>query len=264
MKNNYFLAIQAAVKAGKAILEIYGEDDFKVEQKADDSPLTIADRTAHNINEDALKGTDIPILSEEGKEISYMNRSWWSKFWLVDPLDGTKEFIKRNGEFTVNIALVSEGAAEFGVVYAPVLNHLYIGHPTLGAFLCKEEKNFTQPFDYLIQFSTPLPIENIDEENFRVVASRSHYNQETRDYVESIDTGGKKISLVNSGSSLKLCMVASGDADIYPRLGPTMEWDTGAAHAVVKAAGKNVYRVDNNLELEYNKENLLNPFFVVK
>jgi len=264
MKNNYTLAVQAAVRAGKAILDIYGSEDFEVESKADDSPLTLADRKAHEIIVDALKESEFPILSEEGKEIPYMNRSWWSSFWLVDPLDGTKEFIRRNGEFTVNIALVVEGQANFGVVYAPVINTLYVGLQGRGAYRCCDEKNFAQPFDYLIQFADPLPLGKTDEDYFRVVASRSHYNQDTRDYVEKLDTGGRKISLVNSGSSLKLCMVAAGEADIYPRLGPTMEWDTAAAHAVVKASGKNVYRIDNGEELTYNKENLLNPFFVVR
>jgi len=264
MKNNFTLAIQAAAKAGKAILEIYESKDFQVEIKADNSPLTLADRKANEIITSALKKSGIPILSEEGKEIPYMNRSWWSTFWLVDPLDGTKEFIRRNGEFTVNIALIVEGKATFGVVYAPVLEILYFGLQGKGAFMCKEEKNFFQAFDYLVQFATPLPAGEADEKIYRVVASRSHYNSETQDYLNSIDTGGKEVSLVNSGSSLKLCMVAAGDAECYPRLGPTMEWDTAAAHAVVKASGKNVYRVDNGEELNYNKENLLNPYFVVR
>lgn len=264
MKNIYTQAVQAAVKAGKAILEVYEQTDFEVEQKADNSPLTLADRRAHEIISAALKDTEIPILSEEGSEIPYMNRSWWSQFWLVDPLDGTKEFIRRNGEFTVNIALVINGLAAFGVVYAPVLNTLYVGLEGKGAYRCSDEKNFSQPFDYLVQFSDPLPMGSEDEKYFRVVASRSHYNEDTKNYVDAIDTEGKEVSLVNSGSSLKLCMVAAGDAEVYPRLGPTMEWDTAAAHAVVKAAGKNVYRVDNGEELQYNKENLLNPYFVVK
>jgi 3'(2'), 5'-bisphosphate nucleotidase len=264
MKDNYITAIQAAVKAGHAILEIYGEEEFEVEAKADQSPLTIADRKSHEIITDALRGTEMPVLSEEGKEIPHMNRSWWNSFWLVDPLDGTKEFIKRNGEFTVNIALVEEGKAMFGVVYAPVLNHLYIGVPNRGAFLCTKSKYFSQPLDYLIQFSDQLPLYGADEEHFRIVASRSHFNEETEAYVDGIETGGKKITLVSKGSSLKLCMVATGEADIYPRLGPTMEWDTAAAHAVVKASGKNVCRADTGEELIYNKENLLNPYFVVK
>ncbi len=264
MKSNYTLAIQAAIQAGKAILEVYESGDFGIESKADHSPLTLADKKANGIIEDMLKETAIPILSEEGKEIPFMNRSWWSRFWLVDPLDGTKEFIKRNGEFTVNIALVEEGTTRFGVVFAPVLTELYMGIPGRGAYLCSKEKYFNQPLDYLLQFSDSLPNRTPDEEKFRVVASRSHYNEDTAAFVNAMDTGGKEVSLVSKGSSLKLCMVASGEADIYPRLGPTMEWDTAAAHAVVKASGKNVYRADTGKELEYNKENLLNPYFVVK
>jgi 3'(2'), 5'-bisphosphate nucleotidase len=264
MKSNYSLAIEASLAAGKEILEVYNTSDFEIESKADHSPLTIADRRAHEAIIALLKKTEIPILSEEGKSIPYVTRSAWSTFWLVDPLDGTKEFIKRNGEFTVNIAMVKEGKAEFGVVYAPVLNELYLGIPGRGAFICTNEKYFNQPLDYLVQFSEQLPKTPADEKKFRVVASRSHYNDETRAFVNSLDSGGKEISLVSKGSSMKLCMVASGEADIYPRLGPTMEWDTAASHAVVKAAGKNVYRADTGTELTYNKENLLNPYFVVR
>ena len=264
MKNRYSTAIQAAVEAGKTILEVYESNDFQVESKENDTPLTRADRRAHEIIASALDGTGYPLLSEEGREIPYMNRSWWSRFWLVDPLDGTKEFISRNGEFTVNIALVDEGTPGFGVVYAPVLNHLYVALPGRGAFLCKEEKNFDQPVDYLIQFSNRLPLAGPDEHLYRVVASRSHFNEETRAFIDSLDTGGKELALVNAGSSLKICRVASGEADLYPRLGPTMEWDTAAAHAVARAAGKRVCRLDDGEELEYNKENLLNPYFVVK
>jgi len=264
MKKEYTLAIQAAVKAGLAILEIYGRDDFQIEAKVDDSPLTIADKTANGIITEILESTDIPILSEEGKAIPYSERNNWSLFWLVDPLDGTKEFIKRNGEFTVNIAMVREGSTEFGVVFAPVIQELYVGIPGRGAFLCREDKNFNQPLDYLLQFANQLPCEESHDKQFRVVASRSHYNEETRTFVEALDSGGKEISLVSKGSSLKLCMVATGSADIYPRLGPTMEWDTAAAHAVVKAAGKNVYHAETGEELMYNKENLLNPYFVVR
>lgn len=276
MKSNFEFAINSAVKAGEAIMKVYGSADFGIETKKDNSPLTIADKRAHEIITELLKDTKLPILSEEGKSIPYMNRSWWERFWLVDPLDGTKEFIKRNGEFTVNIALVVEGKVEFGVVYAPVLSELYLGIPGRGAFLCLDKKNYHQPLDYLLQFAERLPLDKNDEKQYRVVASRSHYNQETEAFVNSLDSGGKEISLVSKGSSLKLCMVASGEADVYPRMGPTMEWDTAAAHAVVKAAGKNVYRVEpqeeleynagleHTTELEYNKENLLNPYFVVK
>ncbi len=264
MKNNYGVAIEAAVKAGKAILKIYGTDDFQVESKADDTPLTLADKKSHEIITACLKETDIPVLSEEGKEIPYMNRSWWSRFWLVDPLDGTKEFIKRNGEFTVNIALVEEDKTSFGVVFAPVQEELYVGIQGRGAFLCTNPKNFLQPLDYLLQFADKLPLDQPESSEFRVVASRSHYNEETSEFVGNLESGDREVKLVSRGSSLKLCMIASGTADIYPRLGPTMEWDTAAAHAVVKAMGKNVFRVDNGEELSYNKEDLLNPYFVVK
>ena len=264
MKNKYSLAIHAALSAGDAIMEVYGSGDFGAEPKKDKSPLTIADKRAHEIIKETLDRTDIPMLSEEGSHAPFEERSKWTRFWLVDPLDGTREFIHRNGEFTVNIALVEEGLSSFGVVYSPVLKELYIGIRGRGAFLCREIKNFDQAPDYLLQFADKLPIENPSESQFRIVASRSHYNQETRGYVNSLDTGGREISLVHKGSSLKLCMVASGEADIYPRMGPTMEWDTAAAHAVVKASGKNVYRADTGMELTYNKENLLNPYFVVK
>ena len=264
MKNNYALAIRAALKAGEAILEVYDSDDFGIETKEDASPLTVADQRAHEIIVKHLEETDFPVLSEEGQHTPYPERSKWKQFWLVDPLDGTKEFIKRNGEFTVNIALVEEGKAKFGVVYAPVLHELYVGIPGRGAFRCRNEESFNQHLDYLLQFANPLPMEKQNPELFTVVSSRSHYNEETRKFVESLDSGGKEISLVSKGSSLKLCLVAAGEADIYPRLGPTMEWDTAAAHAVVKASGKNVYRTDTGEELNYNKENLLNPYFVVK
>jgi len=264
MKNNYSLAIQAALAAGQAIIEVYGSGDFGVESKTDESPLTRADKKAHEIILSHLDQTTLPVLSEEGSDISYEVRRNWTRFWLVDPLDGTKEFIQKNDEFTVNIALVKDGFSIFGVVYAPVLKELYVGIAGKGAYRCKNHKHFSQPLDYLLQFADQLPFQDQPDQHFRVVASRSHYNQDTEDYVNSLDTGGKEISLVNKGSSLKLCLVASGEADIYPRLGPTMEWDTAAAHAVVKASGKNVYRVDNGKELSYNKENLLNPYFVVK
>ena len=154
MKNTYALAIRAALKAGEAILEVYDSDDFGIETKEDTSPLTIADQRAHDIIIKHLEDTEFPILSEEGKHTPFEDRSNWNRFWLVDPLDGTKEFIKRNGEFTVNIALIEEGKAIFGVVYAPVINELYVGIPERGAFKCRKEKYFYQPLDYLLQYHT--------------------------------------------------------------------------------------------------------------
>jgi 3'(2'), 5'-bisphosphate nucleotidase len=264
MNNDYAIAVQAALAAGKEILSIYQQQEFEIELKTDETPLTVADKRAHKMIVRALEETGIPILSEEGSHIPYSERANWSSFWLVDPLDGTKEFINRNGEFTVNIALIENGIAKFGVVLAPVLDTLYLGIPEAGAFRMECQGKDDQAFEHIPEFAVRLPLPDRNDTMLRVVASRSHYNQDTKDFIESLDTQGKEIELVNRGSSLKLCMVASGEADVYPRLGPTMEWDTAAAHAVVKAAGKNVYGIDTGTELAYNKKNLLNPYFVVK
>jgi len=264
MKNEYTIATRAAIRAGEAILEVYREEDLEVELKADETPLTRADRTAHGIIREALEETGIPVLSEEGRDIPFEERRLWEQFWLVDPLDGTKEFIKRNGEFTVNIALIEQGRTGFGVVYAPWINELFVGLPGMGSFRCKNTKYFNQPLEYLVQFSEKLPFEKQKQHGIcRVVASRSHFNEETKQFIDFLELEGRKVSLVSRGSSLKLCMVATGEADIYPRMGPTMEWDTAAAHAVVKATGKNVCCFDTGEELEYNKEDLHNPHFLV-
>jgi len=165
----------------------------------------------------------------------------------------------------VNIALIEGGKTEFGVVFAPWINELFVGLPGIGAYRCTNKKYFDQPLDYLVQFADELPLENDENhELFRVVASRSHFNEETERFIHSMEPEGREIALVSKGSSLKFCMVATGEADIYPRLGPTMEWDTAAAHAVVKATGKNACRVDNGEELEYNKRDLHNPYFLVR
>lgn len=246
--------IEISKKAGQAILEVY-DKEFNIENKPDSrfeeghSPVTDADKRS---NEVILRNLaelypEIPILSEEGKNIPYDERKRWKRFFLVDPLDGTKEFIKKNGEFTVNIALIENCSPILGVVYVPVKDIMYYADKS-GSF--KEEDG------QIIK----LPIEQ-KHDKLMVVASKSHFNQETKDYIENI---GKDYGLVNAGSSLKLCLVAEGKADVYPRLGPTMEWDTAAAHAVVKFAGKRVIDHETGSELRYNKENLLNPYFIVK
>jgi 3'(2'), 5'-bisphosphate nucleotidase len=245
--------IDTAIKAGRAILEVYNSEDFGVEQKADNSPLTKADKAAHRVIMEGLNDTGYPVLSEEGAAIPYEERKRWNKFWLVDPLDGTKEFIKRNGEFTVNIALIENGKPLFGVVYVPVTDTLYWGSVGAGAFKAKgsaldkaEAIHTKQPGDIL-----------------RVVASRSHLNEETRAYIERFARDFKEVEFTSKGSSLKLVEVAEGNAHLYPRIAPTMEWDTAAAHAIVLAAGGSVNQLDNT-PLVYNKEHLLNPYFVVK
>ena len=243
--------VAIAKEAGKAIMEVY-KQDFKVEYKYDDSPLTPADKKANDIIEYGLNQllVNFPILSEEGIDISYDDRKHWEYFWLVDPLDGTKEFLKKNDEFTVNIALIHINTPVLGVVYAPALDKCYWSKKGEGAF----------------RDGRRLPLETAGQRNtFKVVASRSHMSDETQAYINAIDTSKEK-ELISIGSSLKICLVAEGAADIYPRLGPTMEWDIGAAHAIVNESKKTLYSYANSrYEVHlYNKENLLNKWFVVK
>lgn len=245
--------------ASAVILEIYGKDDFNVETKDDQSPLTEADRRANEVIVAGLRAAypEIPVLSEESKEAPYDERRSWKRFWLVDPVDGTKEFIKRNGEFTVNIALVEDGVPVWGGVARPTEGTIFYGGPGIGSFRREKDGGIT-PLD---QSAKPHYTE-LDE--VTVVASRSHLTQEVTDLVEKLRADGKTVEFLSAGSSLKLCLVAEGKADVYPRFGPTMEWDTGAAHAVVLGAGKKVHRADTGEALAYNKENLLNPWFIVE
>lgn len=233
--------------AGAAIMDIYRSDDFDVQKKADDSPLTKADLAAHNIICEGLRALDIqyPVISEESSAISWAQRKHWCRYWLVDPLDGTKEFIKRNDEFTVNIALIEKGVPILGVVYAPALDAMYTGERDRGAFLN----------DKAISVATQEP------ETLRVVGSRSHPSQETTDWLDAL---GKPYEMLAVGSSLKLCLVAEGKADIYPRLGPTSEWDTAAAHAVLSAAGGDVLTLNGEPLLYNQKEDYLNPHFIAR
>lgn len=243
--------VYIAREAGDTIMEIY-EKDFTVEYKDDKSPLTEADLKSNEIICNALLTLypDIPILSEENKEVLYDERKDWDYFWLIDPIDGTKEFIKKTGEFTVNIALIHEDKPVLGVVYAPVLEDMYYAKKDEGAF--KNDRR--------------LPLRSNDHPNkeLRVVASASHLSEETQAFIDDLSSKTEHVEQVSKGSSLKLCMVAEGEADIYPRLAPTMEWDTGAAHTIVIESGKQVVQYENGKPLIYNKENLLNPWFVVK
>ncbi len=252
--------INTVSKAGKAILDIYESGDFGIETKADNSPLTLADQAANKVIIDALEKMEYPILSEEGINIDYKERKNWDRFWLVDPLDGTKEFIKKNGEFTVNVAFIERGRARTGFVYAPILEDFYLG--------INEElalKFSLKPGEQIKELPATAKVLKVKKpiDEMMVVASRSHFNKETEDFVSQLKKEYKKVDFMSKGSSLKLCMVAEGTAHVYPRFGPTMEWDTAAAHAVVSAAGGQVLNPEGK-ELLYNKENLLNPFFVVK
>jgi len=238
-----------AVDAGKAIMEIY-KRDFSIEYKDDKSPLTEADTKANEIICSALTKLypNIPIMSEENKQTEYEVRKEWEYYWCIDPIDGTKEFIKKNDEFTVNIALIHKNTPVLGVVYAPAIDEMYSAKEGEGAF-----KNGQK---------LPLTQNDAPEEKLSVVASKSHLSQETQEFIDNLKT--KEIEQVSKGSSLKLCMVAEGVADIYPRLAPTMEWDTAAADAVVREAGKMTYQFEKEKPMVYNKENLLNPWFIVK
>jgi 3'(2'), 5'-bisphosphate nucleotidase len=242
--------VSIAKEAGNAIMQIY-KQDFEVKYKQDSSPLTLADKKANDIIEDGLNqlSVDFPILSEEGKEIPYEGRKHWEYFWLVDPLDGTKEFVKKNGEFTVNIALIYKDTPVLGVVYAPALDVCYWAKQDEGAFKDGQK----------------LPLKTVDQRNtYKIVASRSHMSDETQAFIDAIDTQKEK-ELISIGSSLKICLVAEGEADIYPRLGPTMEWDTGAAHAIVNESNNKIQQYTNNkfTSHTYNKRELLNQWFLV-
>jgi 3'(2'), 5'-bisphosphate nucleotidase len=258
-------AIHASIDAGKEILNVYNSPDFDVQIKKDKSPLTEADLRANDIITNYLSRTNIPILSEEGKEMKFGERKDWKQFWLVDPLDGTKEFIKRNGEFTVNIALVEEKKTTMGVIYVPVSEELYFSHPEKGSYKIslKNTTDLDVDIEALMQKAQHLPVKE-EGRVFTVVASRSHMSEETEKYIHDLKEDHGEIDFMSKGSSLKICMVAEGKADVYPRFAPTMEWDTAAGHAIAKGAGFNVYKNTSDSELAYNKENLLNPFFVVK
>ena len=266
--NELLVAIRAALEAGAAIMEVYTDPnaDFEIERKADNSPLTIADKRSNEVITRRLSALPYPVLSEEGKQRPYAERKGWHTYWVVDPLDGTKEFIKRNGEFTVNIAFVRDGKPEGGVIYVPVTRELYFSTMEEGAFKAESITALAPDEDYaaLVRRSTHLPIkEAAQRDAYVVVASRSHLNAETERFIETVKQKYPKVEKVSKGSSLKLCLIAEGKADVYPRYAPTMEWDTAAGHAIVRAAGGEVYQAGTTVPLTYNKENLLNPSFIV-
>jgi 3'(2'), 5'-bisphosphate nucleotidase len=272
-ENHLKTAILASINAGREILAIY-QDDFTVDYKADNSPLTLADRAAHKIIVNHLKAFDIPILSEEGKQIPYEERKKWDRLWIVDPLDGTKEFVKKNGEFTVNIALIENGTPFLGVVFAPDRKKLYFAIQKLGAYKIDDLRSIQKIYNgigdisltinELINASTRLPGARPAEAPYTIVGSRSHATPELEQFVEETRRKFRQVDFVPAGSSLKICLVAEGKADIYPRLGPTMEWDTAAGHAIAEFSGADILIYESGTPLVYNKEDLLNPWFIVK
>lgn len=262
MRRNLEIAITAALEAGKVILDIYQSEDFEIELKGDNSPLTKADIASHNVIMSFLSKTGIPVLSEEGKSIPYNNRKDWNQLWIVDPIDGTKEFIKRNGEFTVNIALIENQKTKIGVIYVPALQELYFSTSEIGSYKVSvniEDYNINALMDQ----ASKLPLKRKDK-TFTVVASRSHMSPETEVYVNDMREKHGVVNLISKGSSLKLCMVAEGQADCYPRFAPTMEWDTAAGQAICEHAGFNVIDLDTKEPMLYNREKLLNAWFLVR
>lgn len=259
-------AIVAALQAGRDIIHIYNDpaQDFGIEKKADNSPLTLADKAAHHRIMGFLEPTGIPVLSEEGRHLPYEERSAWDCLWVVDPLDGTKEFIKKNGEFTVNIALVKNQIPVMGVIYVPAKDLLYWGSGE-GAFKATVTCGETFPdVEEILSAGKRLPLETSGRDSFVVVASRSHMSADTQAYVDEMQRLHGKVELLSSGSSIKICMVAEGAADAYPRYAPTMEWDTAAGDAIARAAGCSVINAETGCPLKYNKEDLLNPWFLVE
>ena len=255
-------AIKASLLAGKEILSVYNSNDFEIQIKSDNSPLTLADQNAHKKIVEILNETNIPLLSEEGKHIPYDERKNWDQYWLIDPLDGTKEFIKRNGEFTVNIALIKDQKPVMGVIYVPVTKDLYFGNLEKGSFKVVNA-DFESNMDTLKQlsFQLPFPMEN---DTYTVVGSRSHMNEDTEMFISKLKEQHGELDFMSRGSSLKICMVAEGIANIYPRYAPTMEWDTAAGHAIAIASGCTVTQTDEKTPVIYNKENLKNPWFIIK
>ena len=254
-------AITAALQAGKAILEIYHSGAFDIEIKGDNSPLTNADTASHNVIMSYLTKTNIPVLSEEGRDIPYKERKAWKQLWIVDPIDGTKEFIKRNGEFTVNIALIENNRPLMGVIFVPVTGELYFSAKEMGAFKVAVDLE-DYDLDALQSKANKLPFQREDK-TFTIVASRSHMSVETESYVQQMRDIHGDVKLISKGSSLKLCMVAEGTANCYPRFAPTMEWDTSAGQAICEHAGFEVIDWDTKKNMLYNREELLNNWFLV-
>ena len=247
------IALNAAVLAGEKIMKVYNSSEhIDFESKTDNSPLTLADKKSHDTIVSMLKKTETHIISEESESIDYQIRKKWKEYWLIDPLDGTKEFIKKNGEFTVNIALIKDNSPFIGIVYCPVKKILYWNDSNKNVFkkiIGKEKKRLNKR-------------KKVDQrkKNLRVIVSRSHLNEDTTQYIKQLNTP----QLISCGSSLKFLYIADNKADIYPRFGPTMEWDTAAAHSILKALDIVVTNLEDKKELSYNKKNLLNPYFLIK
>ena len=261
-------AYDAAIRAGAAILEIYNSNAPKeVTLKSDHSPLTQADRTAHASIREYLGQTRIPLLSEEGREMLYAERKDWDLFWMVDPLDGTVEFLKGNGEFTVNIALMADNKPVFGVIYVPYKEVIYFSDEERGAFRARNilaDPAASHTYAQLFEGAELLPLRTTCNQPLRIAVSRSHRNEETERLVANIRDRYPDAQIIEQGSSYKLCLLAEGSIDFYPRTTDTYEWDTAAGEAILRKAGGIIYRADDHTDLQYNKESLVNPLFICR
>lgn len=260
-------AIITAIKAGRRIAQIY-QNQVEVEYKSDNTPVTIADKEANQIIEDCLSVHQIPMLGEEGEQHNFENRKNWEKLWIVDPLDGTKEFINRNGEFTVNIALSVKGTPVIGVIYSPVFKDLYFASDEIGSYkmdrhtlISLEDKLNSFSLEEFINHSIKLPLQQLPDV-YTIVISRSHQSSESRKYLQQLKTDKGEVNSVFTGSSIKMCWIAEGKAHEYPRFGRTMEWDTCAGHCILKNAGGAIVDFDTKQNLQYNKEDIANPNFL--
>lgn len=257
---NLLKAIASSLAAGKAVLEIY-HSGFDIRIKSDQSPVTAADLASHAVLVQDLGGTGVPVLSEEGRHIEFEERKAWNQFWLIDPLDGTKEFIHRNGEFTVNVALIEHNKPVLGVVYAPASDELYAGIAGAGWWYLSSASSVR------INAMTDLTAFKgiaVKSSMYTVAISRSHQDEKTENYLREVERKKGGIRRIAAGSSMKLCLVAHGKADEYPRFGPTNEWDIAAGHAVLIAAGKDIRTYPEGLSLTYNKASTLNGPFIAR
>ena len=258
------MAVDAAIAGGEEVMEVYNMIDINVTYKEDKSPLTEADIRSNEIIKNYLGKSELPILSEEERNISYDERKNWDVFWLVDPLDGTREFIKRNGEFTVNIALIKNNAPIIGVIYVPVSGNIYFSSSFSGSYrISHVTSDFIKSKDLksLINIASSLPLSK-NRNKIIGIGSRSHLSLKTKIFFHKLKRKYENLDIIKIGSSLKLCLIAEGNADIYPRFSPTMEWDIAAGHALIENAGFKIYEYKNNNPILYNKENLKNPYFV--
>jgi len=262
ISTNLKTALLASLEAGAAIMNIYGSA-FDISSKADASPLTKADLDANTVINKHLLPLNIPIISEENKLTNFSERKKWDTCWIVDPLDGTKEFVNRNGEFTVNIALIIDKKPALGVIYVPVSKTLYYADISQKKAFKAELNSHKSSLEEIKKNSVEISPKKGKTSPIEVVASRSHLNDATTAFISALNDNGETVKIVSKGSSLKFCLIAEGKADIYPRFAPTMEWDTAAGQAICNAVDVQVISKEDEKSLLYNKENLLNPWFLV-